>query len=127
MHDLLLFHWNILGGQTFLLRGIRNCPICDSAVSVNTTPGLAAGLCLFRVSWETPFQQRKWAVLYELLLEIVHIHRSRILCRKRELGLLPRSVHDVNEWEKPCVHCCCSSNLLIQGRSEKTKWGWDEI
>ena len=41
----------------------------------------------------------------KLSLEIVHIHRSYILCRKMELGFVPQRVRDVNEWEKLCVRC----------------------
>lgn len=39
----------------------------------------------------------------KLSLEIVHIHRSYILCRKTELGSLPQHVCDVNESEKLCL------------------------
>lgn len=36
----------------------------------------------------------------KLSLEIVHFHRSCILCGKAELGPLPHHVRDVNEQEK---------------------------
>lgn len=39
----------------------------------------------------------------KLLLEIVHFHRSYILCRETELGSLPQRVRDVSEEEKLCL------------------------